>query len=770
MPSLNDSQQNVKSEFTDTLDTAALDARIEELTRRRSEMARRAAGTGGEQGGAMANIAGAGVDSFAQAFVDRFASSNGMMGEAAAGENKGENKEAVMSGGFDPMGGMAGGAAGNNEGRDSMGGKGDMPMGMNYMNQGMMQGMPMNMGFDRRNSQMSMNSMEGQQQAFQNWQQSQQMNPYFQMQRMSMMGNGAGMGMNNMMMQNGPGGFNPMMGMYPGMMQQMQPGDAKDADPTGKQTKAKKPRKKRGTITEIEITPELVEASKGPFKTLDAGIPLALDEDKDWLTPLHCFVRRNCVEAFTACQEDVHAPSKGKRKPIQIGQVGIRCPHCHVASTPKDGDGNEATHERGSIYYPTSLASIYNATMNLLQRHINSCPKVPAAIMAKYADLKQDDARSGTSKKYWIESAKSIGFVDTLKGIRLSADAPPSLSDSLITGEDAGAKEAAKEDSGDSEKDDAKDDDAEKKGDDKAAVKKKSDSGSEFFKKKPKEHEVEAVPLVLPSDKEASTTFSYLLLSQMQPCVFTEADRLGKRKGLPTGFAGLACRHCFGGYGSGRFFPSSIKTLSDTSKTLNVLHNHMSRCRKCPKEVIEELAAAKLTHDDERAKMKFGSQKAFFAKIWARLHDNRPYDPVAVRNSQSSKSTPGDGSMPKSSQPKMLQFPPGMSQDMAFMTGQMPNMMGPQGQMPMLPSMGGAQGGMSMMGGPQQMNMGMMGMGGMMNPEMMMRGYPEQFMGGGFNNMAQIGGVNGGEMPQTSGQKRSAEDDQMESNKRVKEI
>jgi hypothetical protein len=83
---------------------------------------------------------------------------------------------------------------------------------------------------------------------------------------------------------------------------------------------------------------------------------------------------------------------------------------------------------------------------------------------------------------------------------------------------------------------------------------------------------------------------------------------------------GLACKHCFGGYGSGRFFPSSIKTLSDTSKTLNVLHNHMMRCRKCPAEIREKLEQLRGSHDEERAKMKFGSQKAFFARIWERLH------------------------------------------------------------------------------------------------------------------------------------------------------
>jgi hypothetical protein len=319
-------------------------------------------------------------------------------------------------------------------------------------------------------------------------------------------------------------------------------------------------------------------------------------------------------------------------------------------------------------------------------------------------------------------------------------------------------------DEDDGEKKESEGDKAEGDGikDEGAKSKKKDDSG--FFDKK-KESDVEAVPLILPSDKDNSTTFSYLLLSQMQPCVFTEADRLGKRKGLPTGFAGLACRHCFGGYGSGRFFPSSIKTLSDTSKTLNVLHNHMTRCRKCPPEVLTQLAAAKETHDEERSKMKFGSQKSFFAKIWSRLHDNRPYDPVAIRVANAKPI--GDGAAGGSlSMP--MQYP--TDNDMAFMTGQM----GMMNQMPMLP--GGPQP-MPMMGGPPPPGVGgptMMGgppMGmGMMPPEMMMRGYPpDQFMNGVMNHPmgAQFGNGYGG---QASGSKRSAEEDlTMESNKRVRE-
>eukprot|EP00523_Entomoneis_sp_CCMP467_P001502 CAMPEP_0168746786 /NCGR_PEP_ID=MMETSP0724-20121128/15328_1 /TAXON_ID=265536 /ORGANISM="Amphiprora sp., Strain CCMP467" /LENGTH=1129 /DNA_ID=CAMNT_0008794571 /DNA_START=272 /DNA_END=3661 /DNA_ORIENTATION=+ len=363
--------------------------------------------------------------------------------------------------------------------------------------------------------------------------------------------------------------------------------------------------------------------STGPFAPLSKPLPLSMTTDKDWLTPLHCFVRKHCVEVFSATKEDVAAPSKGKRKPIHVGQIGIRCPHCHNKASTSDADMR--SRERGSVYYPTTIASIYNATMNLLQRHLHSCPSVPRDAMKRYETLKSDDARSGTSKKYWIESALSLGLVDTETGIRFSPATPPPLPQLTASQKDMQRHEEYYS----FEKEDGKEDG-------KGGSGKKSPKSRSLPKQKgDKSDKAEGAagnvatqdgsaqrqgPLTAPEDKAYSTAFSYFLLSQMKPCVFTEADRLGKRKGLPPGFPGLACRHCFGGYGSGRFFPSSIKTLSDTSKTLNVLHNHMMRCRKCPTEVKEDLERLRSTHDEERAKMKFGSQKAFFARIWDRLH------------------------------------------------------------------------------------------------------------------------------------------------------
>ena len=119
----------------------------------------------------------------------------------------------------------------------------------------------------------------------------------------------------NMMLQ---GGFNPSM------LRQQEKEEEKKIQPTNVLSSLAlapltKPKKRAWKTSTTKITPELLEASKGPFKTVDSGISLGCDEDNDWLTPLHCFIRKYCVEAFTATKEDIKVPSKGKRRAIQVG-------------------------------------------------------------------------------------------------------------------------------------------------------------------------------------------------------------------------------------------------------------------------------------------------------------------------------------------------------------------------------------------------------------------------------------------------------------------
>ena len=138
---------------------------------------------------------------------------------------------------------------------------------------------------------------------------------------------------------------------------------------------------------------------------------------------------------------------------------------------------------------------------------------------------------------------------------------------------------------------------------------------------KKKSTETERCSLVLESDRELATKFSFAVLSEYGATTFVETDRQGKRKGLAIGFPGLSCMHCDGNLRKGgRFFPSTIKTMADTKKTLISIYNHLLKCNNCPEEVKKNISHLRQVLTEESKKQKYGSQKAFFLNIWTRLH------------------------------------------------------------------------------------------------------------------------------------------------------
>jgi len=143
-------------------------------------------------------------------------------------------------------------------------------------------------------------------------------------------------------------------------------------------------------------------------------------------------------------------------------------------------------------------------------------------------------------------------------------------------------------------------------------------------------------PLVSPNDKEFSTQFSFGVLSQMRVCTFSKInDFRSKRKKLRDGYSGLACKWCYScpnstsagsGAGAGKFFPSSIKTMSDSKKTLMAIYRHLKKCPSVPSDLKNYLEQALQFHEAERQKKEFGSQRKFFTLIWNRLHDGEDKD------------------------------------------------------------------------------------------------------------------------------------------------
>lgn len=156
-----------------------------------------------------------------------------------------------------------------------------------------------------------------------------------------------------------------------------------------------------------------------------------------------------------------------------------------------------------------------------------------------------------------------------------------------------------------------------------------------------------AQSLVQPSDRDLATEYSFFVMQQMSTCTFTESDRLGKRRSHRFGFPGIACVHCAGKNGSGRYFPSSVKTFADASKTTNVLHNHILKCPGAPKSVKSKLQSLKDAHHVEKDAMRHGSQKQFFDVIWSRLH-NTTSSPSSVAASSPHASLGSTGGSPDS--------------------------------------------------------------------------------------------------------------------------
>jgi len=304
---------------------------------------------------------------------------------------------------------------------------------------------------------------------------------------------------------------------------------------------------------------------------------LALATDDDFLSPLHCFMRRYCVEVFTATEADIHEPRQhaggsalcGR---IQLGQVGIRCVHCkHRKSSLR--------RER-AVCFPSSLKNIYHSIETWQRRHSLVCEDIPAWVKASMTELIQN-SRSGAGgrRQYWEESARRIGLADTPHGVRFIRTPGEQVEEVTVN-------------LGESDR-------------------------VNFFAE---QSHAPKHPVVRPSDSELVTPYLFLLLDQMETCQFSEEDRAGGRskvKDCPVGYPGMQCKHCAGKAGFGRYFPTSLAALTSANSDRNIF-NHIAKCRRCPRHIQDKLM--QLRNENMQSKNKRGSRKLLFEKVWHRLH------------------------------------------------------------------------------------------------------------------------------------------------------
>jgi hypothetical protein len=311
-------------------------------------------------------------------------------------------------------------------------------------------------------------------------------------------------------------------------------------------------------------TSVIMDDASVPTELFTGKVPLSLPEDKMSLSPLRCFLREQ-VCAFSATEEDI-AVRTPTTFAVSVGQVGIGCVHC--MSQPAKLRLNRA------VCFPFSIARIYQSVADIQRFHLSECKMVPADVKEKFMALQSQSSKGSkglATRQYWVTSAKKIGLVDTAKGIRFGRD--PAVPEQKSVSLDILAQVASN---------------------------------------------VTTVnrPLVIPDDKPYIAEFLYVVMEQLQPCRFTEADR-NKRRLKDVGCIGVECKHCAGQVDSRKFFWSSVNAVESNFVSV---HTHMVECRMVPDELKDRIGELKKLRKEQTAALKTGSQKSFFARVWKRLH------------------------------------------------------------------------------------------------------------------------------------------------------
>lgn len=142
-----------------------------------------------------------------------------------------------------------------------------------------------------------------------------------------------------------------------------------------------------------------------------------------------------------------------------------------------------------------------------------------------------------------------------------------------------------------------------------------------------RDEETAAIPkLVLDEDRLLLTDYFFFLMKQLRLCRFSEADRKtrgGKREKIKIGYGGLQCIHCADLPMSRKFFWSNVDRLANSFAEIP---GHVLKCKRCPPQCKDALVQLKVAHPEQMAKLPRGSQKVFFRRMWARLHDGDPKD------------------------------------------------------------------------------------------------------------------------------------------------
>jgi len=137
---------------------------------------------------------------------------------------------------------------------------------------------------------------------------------------------------------------------------------------------------------------------------------LYLPCDRDYLSEYQIQVRKQ-LQVFEATKKDTETKIQGRKKPVFLAQVGLRCKHCIKVPLHQRG--------RGSVYFPTNLGGLYPAAQNMAVSHLHgACPSIPASTREELVTLHNSKDRASGGKEYWADAGKALGLYESTGGIK----------------------------------------------------------------------------------------------------------------------------------------------------------------------------------------------------------------------------------------------------------------------------------------------------------------------------------------------------------------
>jgi hypothetical protein len=145
---------------------------------------------------------------------------------------------------------------------------------------------------------------------------------------------------------------------------------------------------------------------------------LVMEDDQSQLSAYQTLLRYQ-IEVFRATEKDAATHQRGRNKPIRVSQIGVRCRHCSRLPI------SERT--RGSSYFPSSVAGVYQAGQNMNSAHFlrGGCVEMGEPLRRQFAALANIKSTStGAGRAYWAAQAKTLGLEDNeeVGGIRFWCD------------------------------------------------------------------------------------------------------------------------------------------------------------------------------------------------------------------------------------------------------------------------------------------------------------------------------------------------------------